>query len=79
MRYKSTSLVVTLKEAEGMKTIMPRVKPEWCVQVIIVDGNSAESRQNVAAVCSQTRDIRTNLPFGAPRDLVPEALELMRR
>lgn len=73
MRYKSTSLVVTLKEVEGMTSIMSRVKPSWCVQSIIVDGGSVESGQSVAAVCSRTRGIRMNSPSScAPRDPVPE-------
>lgn len=79
MRYKSTSPVPTLKEAEGMKAIMQCAKPERCDQIIIVNGGSTESRQTVAAACLRTSDARTNSPSGAPWDMVPEALELIRR
>lgn len=39
---KTTLLVLTLNEIEGMKAIMPRVKREWCDQIIIVDGGSTD-------------------------------------
>lgn len=39
---KTTLLVLTLNEIEGMKAIMPRVKKEWCDQIIIVDGGSTD-------------------------------------
>ncbi len=39
---KTTLLVMTLNEINGMKAIMPRVKREWCDQVIIVDGGSTD-------------------------------------
>jgi glycosyltransferase involved in cell wall biosynthesis len=39
---KTTLLVLTLNELEGMKTIMPKVKQEWLDQIIIVDGGSTD-------------------------------------
>jgi glycosyltransferase involved in cell wall biosynthesis len=39
---KITLLVLTLNEIEGMKQIMPRVKTEWCDQIIILDGGSTD-------------------------------------
>jgi glycosyltransferase involved in cell wall biosynthesis len=39
---KVTLLVLTLNEIEGMKTIMPRVRREWCDQIIILDGGSTD-------------------------------------
>ena len=33
---------MTLNEINGMKAIMPRVKREWCDQIIIVDGGSTD-------------------------------------
>ena len=39
---KVTLLVLTLNEIEGMKQIMPRIRNEWCDQIIIVDGGSAD-------------------------------------
>ena len=39
---KVTLLVPTLNEIVGMKEIMPKVKPEWYDQLLIVDGNSTD-------------------------------------
>ena len=39
---KTTLLVMTLNEVEGMKAIMPRVNPHWCDQIIVVDGGSTD-------------------------------------
>ena len=39
---KITLLVPTLNEITGMKTIMPKVKKEWCDQILIVDGQSTD-------------------------------------
>ncbi len=33
---------MTLNEINGMKAIMPRIKREWCDQIIIVDGGSTD-------------------------------------
>ena len=37
-----TLLVPTLNEINGMKEIMPKVKPEWVDQILIVDGQSTD-------------------------------------
>jgi len=39
---KVTLLVPTLNEIDGMKVIMPRVKKNWCDQIIILDGGSTD-------------------------------------
>lgn len=39
---KVTLLIPTLNEIVGMKQIMPRVKKEWCDQIIILDGGSTD-------------------------------------
>lgn len=39
---KSTLLVMTLNEIEGMKVIMPKIKNEWCDQIIVLDGGSTD-------------------------------------
>ena len=39
---KVTLLIPTLNEVEGMKVIMPRIKPEWYDQLLIVDGGSTD-------------------------------------
>ena len=42
MSIKVTLLILTLNEAEGMKQIMPKVKKEWCDQIIVMDGGSTD-------------------------------------
>lgn len=39
---KTTLLVMTLNERAGMEAIMPKIKPDWCDQIIIVDGGSTD-------------------------------------
>ncbi len=39
---KVTLLVPTLNEVDGIKTVMPKVKKEWCDQILIVDGQSTD-------------------------------------
>lgn len=39
---KTTLLVMTLNELNGMKAIMPKVSHDWCDQTIIVDGGSTD-------------------------------------
>jgi len=39
---KVTLLVPTLNEVDGMREIMPLVKPEWYHQLLIVDGQSTD-------------------------------------
>ena len=39
---KTTLLVMTLNEIDGMKAIMPRIKREWFDQIIVVDGGSTD-------------------------------------
>ena len=39
---KTTLLVMTLNEIEGMKAIMPKIKREWVDQIIVVDGGSKD-------------------------------------
>jgi glycosyltransferase involved in cell wall biosynthesis len=40
--FTVTLLVPTLNEIDGMRVIMPRVRPEWVDQVIILDGGSTD-------------------------------------
>jgi glycosyltransferase involved in cell wall biosynthesis len=42
MRNTVTLFVPTLNEIEGMKAVMPRVRHEWCDQILVVDGNSTD-------------------------------------
>jgi glycosyltransferase involved in cell wall biosynthesis len=39
---RTTLLVMTLNEIDGMKVILPRIKRDWCEQIIIVDGGSTD-------------------------------------
>lgn len=45
---KTTLLIPTLNEVEGMKIIMPRVKKEWIDQCIIADGGSTDGTVELA-------------------------------
>tara|TARA_Y100000310_G_scaffold79271_1_gene75943 strand:+ start:2172 stop:2927 length:756 start_codon:yes stop_codon:yes gene_type:complete len=45
---KTTLIVPTLNELTGLKAIMPKVKPEWCEQVIVLDGHSNDGTANLA-------------------------------
>lgn len=42
MSNKVTIVVPTRNEIEGMKVVMPRIKPEWYDQVIILDAGSTD-------------------------------------
>ncbi len=37
-----TLLLLTLNEIDGMKLIMPRVKPEWVEEILVMDGGSTD-------------------------------------
>lgn len=39
---KTTLLIMTLNEIEGMKAVMPRVNPQWVDQVLVADGGSTD-------------------------------------
>jgi len=39
---KTTLLIPTLNEIEGMKAVMPRVKREWVDEILVVDGWSTD-------------------------------------
>ncbi|MCK4882184.1 MAG: glycosyltransferase [Candidatus Omnitrophica bacterium] len=43
-----TLLVPTLNEIDGMKTIMPKIKPEWCDQILVIDGQSTDGTAEYA-------------------------------
>lgn len=42
MGNKVTLIIPTLNEIKGMKVIMPRIKPEWYDQLIILDAGSTD-------------------------------------
>jgi glycosyltransferase involved in cell wall biosynthesis len=39
---KTTLLVPTINEIDGMKAIMPQVRPEWVDQILLLDGGSTD-------------------------------------
>lgn len=39
---KFALIIPTLNEVDGMSSIMPRVRKEWCEQIIILDGGSTD-------------------------------------
>lgn len=59
-----TLFVPVLNEIDGMRAIMPRVKPEWVSQILIVDGRSTDGTAEYAraqgydVVVQQKRGIR---------------------
>jgi hypothetical protein len=36
-----TLFVPVLNEIDGMKAILPQVRPKWCHQILVVDGGSS--------------------------------------
>jgi glycosyltransferase involved in cell wall biosynthesis len=69
---KVTLLVPTLNEADGMRSVMPKVQKGWVDQVLIVDGKSKDGTADIArdmgydVVIQQTPGIR-----GAYMDALP--------
>ena len=41
-KMKTTLVIPTKNEIDGMKAIMPKIKKEWIDQILIVDGNSTD-------------------------------------
>src|SRR5436190_10207906 len=41
-------MVPTLNELEGMRVVMPRVRPEWLDQILVVDGKSTDGTVDYA-------------------------------
>jgi glycosyltransferase involved in cell wall biosynthesis len=39
---KTTLLIMTLNEINGMKAIMPQIDPDWLDQILVCDGNSTD-------------------------------------
>ncbi len=46
---KTTLLILTLNEIDGMREIMPRIKREWVSDILIVDGGSTDGTIEYAA------------------------------
>jgi glycosyltransferase involved in cell wall biosynthesis len=61
---KTTLLVMTLNEIDGMRQIMPAIDRAWCDQIIIVDGGSTDGtvewarEQGYEVYCQQRKGIR---------------------
>jgi glycosyltransferase involved in cell wall biosynthesis len=43
-----TLMIPALNESEGMKRILPRIKSDWCDQILVVDGQSKDDTVQVA-------------------------------
>ena len=43
-----TLFILVLNEIEGMKAILPRIRPEWYDQILVVDGGSRDGTLEVA-------------------------------
>ncbi len=39
---KTTLIILSFNEVEGMREIMPQIHPDWCDQIIILDGGSTD-------------------------------------
>ena len=39
---KITLIILALNEVDGMREIMPKIHPDWCDQIIILDGGSTD-------------------------------------
>src|SRR5947209_2381579 len=72
---KTTLLVATLNEIEGMKAIMPRVKPEWCDQILVMDGGSTDGTIEYAKECGYEVYVQKKKGF---REGYKETLPLIR-
>lgn len=57
---KTTLLIPTLNELQGLKLIMPRIKREWVDQILIADGNSTDGTIEYAKTHSYPVIIQKN-------------------
>jgi glycosyltransferase involved in cell wall biosynthesis len=46
-----TLFMPVLNEIEGMKAIVPQIRPEWCEQILVVDGGSRDGTLEYAREC----------------------------
>src|SRR5580658_3540180 len=62
--FTVTLLVPTINEIDGMRVIMPRVKPEWVDQILVLDGGSTDGtveyarQQGYSVYVQQRRGMR---------------------
>jgi glycosyltransferase involved in cell wall biosynthesis len=61
---KVTLLIPTLNEIDGMKAIMPKIKKEWCHQILVIDGQSTDGtieycqQNNIPYIIQQRKGMR---------------------
>lgn len=72
---KTTLLILTLNEIDGMKVIMPRIRREWVSDILIVDGGSTDGTVEYAREHGY-RLLKQRL--GGPTQAYREALEEVR-
>ncbi|MDO8527006.1 MAG: glycosyltransferase family 2 protein [Deltaproteobacteria bacterium] len=67
-----TVFIPTLNEIDGMQKIMPRIRQEWCDQILIVDGGSTDGTveyalaQGYEVILQKKRGIRHAYIEGLP-------------
>lgn len=60
---KTTLLVMTLNEIEGMKAIMPKIDPGWVDQIILCDGGSTDGTVEWAKAQGMTVHVQSQPGF----------------
>jgi glycosyltransferase involved in cell wall biosynthesis len=60
---KVTLLIPTLNEIDGMRAIMPRIKREWCDQIIVLDGGSTDGTGEFAVENGLTLHVQKKKGF----------------
>jgi len=70
LRVKTTLLVWTLNEIQGMRLVMPRVRREWVDQILVMDGGSTDGTLEFARDRGYQiyRQVRPGLRTGRAED-----------
>lgn len=70
---KTTLLLPTLNEIEGMKAIMPRVDPAWVDEILVIDGGSTDGTIEYARKmgCRVEHQTKTKGITGAYQEALP--------
>ena len=70
---KVTLLIPTLNEVKGMRVIFPRIQPEWCDQIIVVDGGSTDgtveyaiAQKKCEVILQKTKGVRRSYGDAMP-------------
>lgn len=60
---KTTLLVMALNEIDGMKAVMPKVRPEWVDQIVVCDGGSTDGTAEWARARGYTVHVQRKRGF----------------